>query len=200
MPWRAGTLRCAGYAKDAAGGRMDELAVDPACIVGGEEGDDVADVAGIGYSSERALGRRPGLCRPISEPIGHVGIGETWRVRVHGDLAIAKIPCDGAGQGADRPFGRRVHGRHRAGDGLLCGLFAFSIVHAHARAVPSQPLDLNPALPLLGFTAQSWNCFHMTMEVDGPAVDREGAISVVWIVPRSKLSPRRASKVEAQDR
>src|SRR5258708_24411525 len=116
MPWRAGTLRCAGYAKDAAGGRMDELAVDPACIVGGEEGDDVADVAWIGYSSERVLGRRPGLCRPISEPIGHVGIGETWRDRVHGDLAIAKIPCDGAGQGADRPFGRRVHGRHRAGE------------------------------------------------------------------------------------
>ncbi len=34
----------------------------------------------------------------------------------------------------------------------------------------------------------------MAMEVDGPAVDREGAISVVWIVPRSKLSPRWASR------
>lgn len=58
---------------------------------------------------------------------------------------------------------------------------------------PFPCFDLNPALPLLGVTAQSWNCFHMAMEVDGPAVDREGAISVVWIVPRSKLSPRGAS-------
>jgi hypothetical protein len=29
----------------------------------------------------------------------------------------------------------------------------------------------------------------MTMEGDGPAIDREDAIFVVWIVPRSKLSP-----------
>jgi hypothetical protein len=37
-----------------------------------------------------------------------------------GDPAIAKIPCDGAGQGADRPFGRRVHGPHRAGEIGCC--------------------------------------------------------------------------------
>jgi hypothetical protein len=50
-----GTLRKAGYAEEGAAGRVDDLTVDPASIAGGEEGDDVANVAWIGYSSERAL-------------------------------------------------------------------------------------------------------------------------------------------------
>src|SRR3981189_820774 len=62
---------------------------------------------------------------------------------------------------------------------------------------PVPCLDLNPALPLLGFRAQSWNCFHMTIHswrlmVLPSTVKVQSPLW--WIVPRSKLSPRWASR------
>src|ERR1700738_2123482 len=102
-------------AEQAAAGGVEDLSVDPAGVVGCQEGDDVADVFGLAHPALNALGGGPGLGRRVGEPVIHLGVGEPRRQSVDTDVAVAQIPGQGAGQGADRALGHGVHGGHRAG-------------------------------------------------------------------------------------
>jgi hypothetical protein len=58
--------------EDAAAGDVEDLAVDPAGVVGGEEGDDVPDVVRPADLAPDALGGCPCRGRRVGEPVVRV--------------------------------------------------------------------------------------------------------------------------------
>src|SRR3981189_2370854 len=98
MLCRAGLGSHLADAQQAAAGGVEDLAVDPARVIGSQEGDDVADVVGPADPAPDALGGGPGLGRRVDEPGIHLGVGEPRRDRVDADVALARAPARSRGR------------------------------------------------------------------------------------------------------
>src|ERR1700761_1172926 len=99
---------------DAAAG-LKERAGDPACVVGGNEGDDVSDVVRPAGAAERGLcnGALLKIRARDARRFGSFGDGKAWVNRIDANLLGPEFLGEDTGDGVDRALGTGVDRRVR---------------------------------------------------------------------------------------
>ena len=90
---------------------MDDLAGNPAGLLGREKGDDAADVVRLGETLQRLQPQGEGPAALGLGEVRHVCLDDSGRHRVDPDSALPEERSEMSGHGLDRPLGGAVGGQ-----------------------------------------------------------------------------------------